>query len=136
MIATTLRRSLRHGATAVCLALAAPAFAQNALDDILAKKVLTVAIPTDSAPFGSVGPDLKPQGYDIDVANLIGAKLGVKVELVPVTSANRIPYLQTNKVDLVISSLGKNAGAREGHRLLDRLCAVLPGGLRPEERSR
>ena len=27
----------------------------------------------------------------------------------PVTSANRIPYLQTNKVDLVISSLGKNA---------------------------
>ncbi|MGG2383012.1 transporter substrate-binding domain-containing protein, partial [Salmonella enterica] len=29
-------------------------------------------------------------------------------ELVPVTSANRIPYLQTKKVDLVISSLGKN----------------------------
>ncbi|MFB2603761.1 transporter substrate-binding domain-containing protein, partial [Rhizobium phaseoli] len=28
--------------------------------------------------------------------------------LVPVTSANRVPYLQTNKVDLVISSLGKN----------------------------
>jgi polar amino acid transport system substrate-binding protein len=32
----------------------------------------------------------------------------VKVELVPVTSANRSPYLQTTKVDLVISSLGKN----------------------------
>ncbi|MGF7449710.1 transporter substrate-binding domain-containing protein, partial [Klebsiella michiganensis] len=29
--------------------------------------------------------------------------------LVPVTSANRVPYLQTDKVDLVISSLGKNA---------------------------
>lgn len=40
---------------------------------------------------------------------MIADKLGVKVELVPVTSANRVPYLQTNKVDLVISSLGKNA---------------------------
>ena len=35
-------------------------------------------------------------------------KLGVKVELVAVTSANRIPYLQTKKADLVISTLGKN----------------------------
>ena len=33
----------------------------------------------------------------------------MKVELVPVTSANRIPYLQTKKADLVISTLGKNA---------------------------
>lgn len=51
---------------------------------------------------------MTPQGYDVDIANLIGEKLGAKVEIVPVTSANRIPYLQTNKVDLVISSLGKN----------------------------
>lgn len=34
--------------------------------------------------------------------------MNVKLQLVPVTSANRVPYLQTNKVDLVISSLGKN----------------------------
>jgi ABC-type amino acid transport substrate-binding protein len=31
------------------------------------------------------------------MANYIGAKLGVAVELVPVTSANRIPYLQTRR---------------------------------------
>jgi len=43
------------------------------------------------------------------MANLIAAKLGVQAELVPVTSANRIPYLQTHKVDLVISTLGKTA---------------------------
>jgi len=35
--------------------------------------------------------------------------MGVKLELVPVTSANRIPYLQTRKVDLAISTLGKDA---------------------------
>ena len=49
---------------------------------------------------------MQPEGYDIDTANLIARALGVKLVLVPVTSDNRIPFLQTNKVDLVISSLG------------------------------
>ncbi|TDU00567.1 amino acid ABC transporter substrate-binding protein (PAAT family) [Azorhizobium sp. AG788] len=80
----------------------------DALDDIMKAGVIKIAVPQDFPPFGSVGPDLKPVGYDIDMANLIAQKLGVKAELVPVTSANRIPYLQTKKVDLVISSLGKN----------------------------
>ncbi|WFU11048.1 transporter substrate-binding domain-containing protein [Rhizobium sp. CB3090] len=81
----------------------------DALSDITSRGTLRVAVPQDFPPFGSVGADMAPMGYDIDMANLIGEKLGVKTELVPVTSANRIPYLQTNKVDLVISSLGKNA---------------------------
>ncbi|OEC98114.1 MULTISPECIES: transporter substrate-binding domain-containing protein [unclassified Rhizobium] len=80
----------------------------DALSDIASRGTLRVAVPQDFPPFGSVGTDMAPMGYDIDMANLIGEKLGVKTELVPVTSANRIPYLQTNKVDLVISSLGKN----------------------------
>lgn len=81
----------------------------DALADITARGTIRVAVPQDFPPFGSVGTDMAPMGYDIDIANLIAEKLGVKTELVPVTSANRIPYLQTNKVDLVISSLGKNA---------------------------
>ena len=36
-------------------------------------------------------------------------KLGVKLALTPVNNTNRIPFLTTGKVDLVISSLGKNA---------------------------
>ena len=80
----------------------------DALDDIHKKGVLRVAVPQDFPPFGSVNTDMKSQGLDIDVATLIAQKMGVKVELVPVTSANRIPYLQTKKVDLVISSMGKN----------------------------
>jgi polar amino acid transport system substrate-binding protein len=80
----------------------------DALDSIMKAKVIKIAVPQDFAPFGSAGLDLKPQGYDIDMANLIGKELGVKTEIIPVTSANRIPYLQTNTADLVISSLGKN----------------------------
>src|SRR5689334_1887585 len=74
----------------------------DALDNIMTAKVIKVAVPQDFAPFGSAGLDLKPQGYDIDMANLIAKALGVRAEIVPVTSANRIPYLQTQKVDVVI----------------------------------
>ena len=104
------------------LAVAAPAQADG-LDSIMAAKVIKVAVPQDFAPFGSAGLDLKPQGYDIDMANLIGTALGVKVELIPVTSANRIPYLQTHKADLVISSLGKNA---EREKAIDFSIAYAP----------
>ena len=80
----------------------------DALADITARGVLKVAVPQDFPPFGSVGPDLKPRGLDIDTAQLLANKLGVKLALTPVNSTNRIPFLTTGKVDLVISSLGKN----------------------------
>jgi polar amino acid transport system substrate-binding protein len=99
------------------------AAAQTALDDVLAKKLITIAVPTDYPPYGYVGTDMKPLGMDIEMANLIAAKLGVKVEYVPVTSANRIPYLQTKKVDLVISTLGKNA---EREKVIDFTAAYAP----------
>src|ERR1700689_3129667 len=84
------------------LGVAAPA-QSNELDSIMAAKVIRIAVPQDFAPFGSAGLDLQPQGYDIDMANLIAKSLGVKAEIIPVTSANRIPYLQTHKADIVIS---------------------------------
>ncbi|MCW5663402.1 MAG: transporter substrate-binding domain-containing protein [Piscinibacter sp.] len=108
---------------AALLALPLAAGAQTALDDILARKQINIAIPTDFPPYGFVATDLKPQGLDVDMANLIAGKLGVKAELIPVTSANRIPYLQTRKADLVISTLGKNA---EREKVIDFTAAYSP----------
>ena len=99
------------------------AHAQAALDEVMVKKLITIAIPTDFPPYGTVGTDLQPQGLDIDMAKLIAAKLGVKLELVPVISANRIPYLQTKKADLVIATLGKNA---EREKVIDFTAAYSP----------
>src|SRR5258708_29188416 len=104
------------------LAGTAPAQADG-LDSIMAAKVIKVAVPQDFAPFGSAGLDLKPQGYDIDMANLIAKELGVRAEIIAVTSANRIPYLQTRKADIVISSLGKNA---EREKVIDFSDAYAP----------
>jgi polar amino acid transport system substrate-binding protein len=106
------RRTFFHAVMAVSALVALlpgrPAHA-DALANIHKAGVIRVAIPNDFPPFGSLGPDLKLQGYDIDMAGLIAKELGVKAELVPVTSTNRIPFLTTGKVDVVISSLGKNA---------------------------
>ena len=48
----------------------------------------------------------EPDGYDVDVAKLLGSYLGVKVNLVTLTSPNRIPFLVTNKVDLIVATFG------------------------------
>jgi polar amino acid transport system substrate-binding protein len=84
----------------------------DTLGAILKSGVVRIAVPQDFPPFGSVGVDMQPQGYDIDMAKLVAAKLGVRLVMVPVSSENRLPYLQTGKVDLIISSLGKSP-ARE-----------------------
>jgi polar amino acid transport system substrate-binding protein len=117
------KRAFALAIAAAGLLAAAGVQAQTALDDILKAKEIKIAIPTDFPPYGFVSTDLKPQGLDIDMANYIGAKLGVKVELVPVTSANRIPYLQTRKADLVISTLGKNP---EREKVIDFTAAYSP----------
>ncbi len=104
-------------------ALATPIAHADTLDAIAKAGVLKVAVPEDYPPFGAVGPDLKPQGYDIDTAALLAKSMNVKLELVPVNSANRIPYLQTNKVDLVISSLGKTP---EREKVIDFSTAYAP----------
>ncbi|WP_438267853.1 transporter substrate-binding domain-containing protein [Lonsdalea iberica] len=93
------------------------------LQDIEKRGVLRVAVPQDFPPFGSVGTDLQPQGYDIDMARYLASEMKLKLQLVPVSSANRVPYLQTNKVDLVISSLGKNA---EREKVIDFTRAYAP----------
>lgn len=111
------------GLMAGAMLFTATAARADALDDIQKNGTLRVAVPADFPPFGSVDADLKPQGFDIDVAALIAKKMGVKVELIPVSSANRIPYLTTRKVDLVISSMGKNP---EREKVIDFSTAYAP----------
>lgn len=111
------------GLTTLALFAAGGVHAQTALDGIMKSKTIKIAVPTDFPPYGMVGVDLAPQGLDVDMAKYIGQKLGVKVELVPVTSANRIAYLQTKKADLVISTLGKNP---EREKVIDFTAAYSP----------
>ncbi|MDO6388111.1 MULTISPECIES: transporter substrate-binding domain-containing protein [unclassified Uliginosibacterium] len=118
----TILRFLSTSALALGLLSSLPAFADG-LDNVKKAGVLRVAVPQDFPPFGTVGADMKPQGYDIDMAALIAKEMGVKLELIPVSSTNRIPYLTTGKADLVISSLGKNP---DREKVIDFTIAYAP----------
>ncbi|MFM2479048.1 transporter substrate-binding domain-containing protein [Celerinatantimonas sp. MCCC 1A17872] len=100
-------RTLLRGSLLLIALVTSYAYA-NKLDDIHQHGVLKVAVPQDFPPFGSVGTDMKPHGYDIDMATYLAKQMHVKLKLIPVSSANRIPYLLSGRADLVISSLGKN----------------------------
>ncbi len=103
-------KSLKLFAAGLALSLTAGTTAQAELSDILSGGTVKIAIPENFAPFGSLGIEGEYEGYDVDVAKLIAADLGVELELVPVTSKQRIPFLETDKVDLVIATMGANPG--------------------------
>ena len=83
--------------------IAASSASAQTVDEIISRGKLVVAIDTTTPPYGFLGADLKPTGFDIEVANKMGEALGVPVEFVTVTSPGRIPALLTKQVDAVIS---------------------------------
>jgi len=109
MIQSIKRRAVIAGALALGLSSvlslsAAPAAAQT-VAQIKQKGELTVGMLVDFPPYGTLNSSNQPDGYDADVARLLAQDLGVKLKLLPVTGPNRIPYLLTDKVDLLIASL-------------------------------
>jgi len=86
-------------------ALANPAVAQT-VASIKQAGVVKIGMLVDFPPFGLMNANNEPDGYDAEVAKLLGQEWGVKVEIVPVSGPNRIPYLQSNQVDLLIAGLG------------------------------
>jgi polar amino acid transport system substrate-binding protein len=109
MIRSPQRRRFAVGAAGLGLAAALPAWLATAqaqsVDEIKKKGELTVGVLVDFPPYGTVNSANEPDGYDADVARLLAKDWGVKLKLVPVTGPNRIPFLLTNKVDLLIASL-------------------------------
>ncbi len=80
--------------------------AAQTVDEIVNRGSVNIGVLVDLPPYGQLDSNHAPEGYDIDVANLLGKYLGVKVNLVQVTSPNRIPFLVTNKVDLIVGTFG------------------------------
>ena len=93
------------GAGLAALGFPGSAEAQS-IDDLLSKKKLQVGILVDLPPFGLATGNNKYEGYDVDVAVLMAKYMGIELELVPVTGPNRIPYLLTNKVDVLVATFG------------------------------
>ncbi|MDR5825769.1 transporter substrate-binding domain-containing protein [Caballeronia sp. LZ043] len=84
---------------------AAPA---STLQAVLQRGTLRVGDCLTFAPFGFYDKDGNPDGYDVDLAKELAKQMGVKLEVVNTTSANRIPNLQTAKVDVVFCNFTRN----------------------------
>ena len=74
------------------------------LEEIQASGTVNIGVFSDKSPFGFVDENGDYQGYDVYFANRIGEDLGVKINFVSTEAANRIEYLQTGKVDIILAN--------------------------------
>jgi polar amino acid transport system substrate-binding protein len=77
----------------------------DTLDDIRKAGKIRIAIDLAIPPFGMTDDKMQPTGSDVDLARLLAKDLGVELEIVTATGPTRIPMLQTNKADIVVSTL-------------------------------
>lgn len=92
---------------------ATPASAQNALEEIKKRGTLIVGVKADYKPYGFRDPSGAIVGIEPDLAADVAKRLGVKLELVPVVSSNRMQFLEQGKIDLMIATMNDNPDRRK-----------------------
>lgn len=90
-------------ALALVATTAVPAMA-GMLDDIRGRNVVRIGVSLGGEPIGFRDPQNNPVGYDVDVANMIAAKLGVPVEFTDVSGDARISMLVSGQLDIVVAN--------------------------------
>lgn len=74
------------------------------LDQIKESGVINIGVFSDKSPFGYVDENGDYAGYDVYLAERLGQDLGVEINYVSTEAANRIEYLQTGKVDIILAN--------------------------------
>lgn len=81
----------------------------SGLENVKKKGVLIAGVKDSLPPFGYVDEKTREiVGYDIDFVKAIAKRIGVKVELKPVSSANRIPMLTEGNIDIIAATMTKS----------------------------
>ena len=83
------------------------------LDEIKESGVINIGVFSDKSPFGYVDENGEYAGYDVYFAERIGEDLGVEINYVSTEAANRIEYLQTGKVDIILANFTVTAERAE-----------------------
>jgi len=111
-----MKRLLMLAATAVLATsvVLEPAEAANErFKKVLDRGTLVVGVKADYKPWGFRDSSGKIVGMEIDMAQDVADALGVKLELVPVQSSNRMQFLQQGKIDLMIATMSDKANRRK-----------------------
>ena len=94
-------------ALALSLLFAAAALADSrvrTLQDIKDSGTLVIGVFSDKKPFGYVDENGDYQGYDVYFARRLAQDLGVELKLVSVDAPNRVEYLTSAKVDIILAN--------------------------------
>jgi polar amino acid transport system substrate-binding protein len=109
-----MRLSLRLLAAALSAALFASLAQADQLADIKKKGEIVFGVLGTDEPNSFVDPKSREiVGYEVDIANAIAKKIGVKAVFKQLAVAARIPELQQGRVDVLAASLTHNK-EREG----------------------
>ncbi len=82
------------------------ASAADTLEAVKKKGVLVAGVKDSTPGFGFVDEKTREiVGYDVDFVKAIARKLGVKLELKPVTSASRMPQLTEGNIDIIAATM-------------------------------
>jgi polar amino acid transport system substrate-binding protein len=92
------------GAVLVASGAASVASART-LDEIMASKKLIVGINPTLPPLGIFDDKNQIAGVDVDIAKAIADKMGLSLEVVQVGSPDRIPFVQSGKIDMVMGAM-------------------------------
>ncbi|MGK9054951.1 transporter substrate-binding domain-containing protein [Neorhizobium petrolearium] len=90
----------------MALPLLVNAAAAQTVKEIKDRKVLKAGVQVAQVPWGYTDTAGKLTGFDVEFVRSVAKDLGVEVEFVPVTPANRIATLQTGQVDLLAAVMG------------------------------
>jgi len=71
------------------------------LDDVINEGVLRCGVVLDFPPIGYRDANNNPVGFDVDYCNDLAKALEVDAKIVPVTWAERLPIIVTNRADVV-----------------------------------
>ena len=83
------------------------------LDEIKASGTINIGVFSDKNPFGYVDENGEYQGYDVYFARRIGEDLGLTVNYISTEAANRVEYLETGKVDIILANFTVTAERAE-----------------------
>ncbi|MEH3148655.1 MAG: transporter substrate-binding domain-containing protein [Methylobacterium frigidaeris] len=106
---------------AVALLALSGARAADGVDAIKQRGTLLVGVKADYRPFGFRDPTGKVVGIEPDLAADVAKRLGVKLELVPVASSNRIEFLQQGKIDVLIATMSDKPERRRVVQVIEPL---------------
>lgn len=85
-------------------ALPLPAWARP-LDQVLSTRRLRAGINPTLPPFGTFNERNQIDGFDADIAREIARRMNVELEIVQVGSPDRIPFLQADRIDIVLGAM-------------------------------